>query len=184
MRGLRLAIADPPYLGRAHRWYGEGGRGHGGGRGRADEHPEAAAWDDPEQHRRLVDDLVSRYDGWAVAASPTSLPVYLAHAPADVRVLVWHRRNAQPSGERVLPRWEAVVVRVPETRRTYGTGLAVSDVLDAPISRSGFTGAKPSVWTRWVLDALGHDPAAGDTVDDVFPGSGAVTRELAAGVLL
>lgn len=33
---------------------------------------------------------------------------------------------------------------------------------------------KPAAWTRWVLDALGYDPAV-DEVHDLFPGSGAVT---------
>jgi hypothetical protein len=44
-------------------------------------------------------------------------------------------------------------------------------------------GAKPRAWTRWVLDMLGYDPES-DTVDDLFPGSGAVSNELAQGVLL
>lgn len=184
MPGLRLAIADPPYLGRAARWYGEGGRGHGGGRGRADEHADAAAWDNPATHRQLVADLTSTYDGWAIAAAPDSLPTYLTVAPADARVMVWHRTNAQPSGQRLRASWEAVITLVPPTRRTHGTGQHVNDVLVAPCPRTGFTGEKPPAWTRWVLAALGHDPAAGDTVDDLFPGSGAVARELATEVLL
>ena len=178
MTGLRLAIADPPYHGRAHRWYGPGGRGHGGGRGRADEHPDARAWDDPAQHARLVTTLTEQYDGWAIAATPSSLPTYLAHAPEDHRVLMWHRRNAQPSGARVLSRWEPVVAYIPRARRRYGDGITVSDVLDTPIQAMGFTGAKPDEWTRWVLDVLGHD-AERDVVDDLFPGSGAVARVLA-----
>lgn len=180
----RLAIADPPYLGRAQRWYGEGGRGHGGGRGRADEHPDARAWDQPAEHRALVARLADEFDGWAIAATPESLPLYLAAAPPDVRVLVWHRRNAVPSGARVAARWEPVVAYVPPACRAHGTGLPVSDVLDEPIRKQGFAGAKPPAWTRWVLDVLGYDAAAGDTVHDVFPGSGAVARELGAAVLL
>lgn len=183
MTGLRYAIADPPYLGRAARWYGPGGRGHGGGRGRADEHPDARAYDDPATHAQLVRRLTDEYDGWAIAADQASLPTYLAHAPSDARVLVWHRRNAQPSGGRVLSRWEPVIARVPRSRTRYRDGLAVSDVLDLPIPRSGFTGAKPPEWTAWVLAVLGVDHAR-DVVDDVFHGSGAVARALAQGVLL
>lgn len=43
-----------------------------------------------------------------------------------------------------------------------------------------FIGAKPQAWVEWVLDALGYDPTA-DTVDDLFPGSGAVGAALAQG---
>jgi hypothetical protein len=31
---MKFAIADPPYLGRAHRWYGIGGRAKGRGKGK------------------------------------------------------------------------------------------------------------------------------------------------------
>ena len=68
----RLAIADPPYLGRANRWYGTG-RGHAGGHGRADCHPYAALWDTEHAHLELLAELRDRYDGWAVALPPSSL---------------------------------------------------------------------------------------------------------------
>ena len=35
-------------------------------------------------------------------------------------------------------------------------------------------GAKPAVFCRWLFDLLGA--ACGDTLDDLFPGSGAVGR--------
>ena len=60
---MRLAIADPPYLGRADLWYGAG-RGHRGGVGRAAAHEAASEWDDPATHRRLVARLEAEYDGW------------------------------------------------------------------------------------------------------------------------
>lgn len=53
----------------------------------------------------------------------------------------------------------------------------MSDVLVAPVSRLGFRGAKPEVWTRWVLAAMSYDPAI-DTVDDLFIGSGSVGRAM------
>lgn len=168
---MRLAIADPPYLGRANRWYGTG-RGSGGGRHAAPPHPQAAEWDHPERHARLVADL-AQFDGWAIAAAASSLPVYLAAAPA-ARVLIWHMTNAAPSGSRVASRYEAVLVHVPPARRGRGSGAPrVSDVLTSSAPRSGFVGSKPPAWTRWVLDALGYDPGADELVD-LFPGSGAV----------
>jgi hypothetical protein len=173
-----MAIADPPYLGRAVRWYG-GGRASGAGRHRPDVHPDAAEWDRPERHAELVRQLRADFGAWAIAATPASLPVYLAAAP-DVRVLVWHRRNAPPSGARVRACWEPVLVSTP--RRGRGSGVLVDDVLDVAGIRAGFVGAKPARWTRWVLDVLGYD-AETDEVVDLFAGSGSVSAELLQGVL-
>ena len=39
-------------------------------------------------------------------------------------------------------------------------------------------GAKPAAVCRWIFDLLGAEP--GDTLDDLFPGSGAVSRAWAA----
>lgn len=173
---MRLAIADPPYLGRSTRWYGDG-RGHAAGRGRADHHADAVLWDDPQTHRDLMHKLVREYDGWALAGNLDSLGIYLRSAEllgVAVHVGVWHRGNAIPSGARVATQWEPVLFAVPESRAAHGAGLAVSDVLSAGIdNRAGFVGSKPPRWTRWVLDVLGYDPAA-DMLDDLFPGSGAV----------
>ncbi|WP_206672892.1 hypothetical protein, partial [Parasutterella excrementihominis] len=85
--------------------------------------------------------------------------------------------NAMPGGQRLISRWEAVIVFVPEGRRSRTSGPRVSDVLTTAIPQLGFTGAKPAEWTRWVLEALGYD-AASDTVADLFVGSGAVTSAL------
>ena len=178
---MRIAIADPPYLGRARRWYGVGGRGSGGGVHRADEHPAAADWDNPEAHTQLVARLLEDFDAWAIAAAPSSLALYLAAVPGNTRVMVWHRRNAVPSGARVRSCWEPVLVNTP--RRAYGSGLPVNDVLDAPAPTDGFAGSKPARWTRWVLDAIGYD-AETDTVSDLFNGTGRVGAEARHGTLL
>lgn len=172
---MRLAIADPPYLGRGERWYGNG-RGDYSGRGVADHHPEAGIWDSPGAHIDMVAKLVTEFDGFAIAASVDSLGLYLTACPADVHVMVWHRRNAPPTGNRVRRCWEPVIIRQPEGRRGRGSGFetVASDVLDAPAGRPGFAGAKPAAWTRWVLAALGYDSSADELVD-MFPGSGAVS---------
>lgn len=171
--GSRLVIADPPYLGRATRWYGQQGRGHGGGRGRADQHPHAHAWDDQAAHLALVEWLEEHADGWAIAATPSSLPVYLQAAPADVRVAVWVRGNAVPSGSRVRSVWEAVLVKIPGTRAGHGSGPRSEDVLTRGIGAGGFAGRKPVAWTHWILDMLGYTPGV-DVVLDLFHGTGAV----------
>ena len=170
---MKLAIADPPYLGRANRWYGDG-RGSSGGRHVADHHPEARRWDDPAEHVALVARLESEFDGWAIAAAPDSMRVYWPVLPFNTRVMIWHRRNAPPSGSRVGSMYEPVIVRVPDGRSGRRPELLeVADVLDHPAPRRNFAGAKPDVWTRWVLAALGY-LAGEDELTDVFAGSGAV----------
>jgi hypothetical protein len=171
---MRLAIADPPYLGRADRWYGAG-RGHRGGLGRATAHEAAAEWDNPATHQALVAQLEADYDGWVIAASADSLATYLPVCPPDVRVMVWHKGNAIPSGSRISNQWEPVIAKVPEGRRGRTVGSAVSDVLTAGISyRHNFVGSKPYPWTHWVLEVLGYQEDE-DEVHDLFAGSGAVT---------
>lgn len=177
---MRFAIADPPYLGRAVRWYG-GGRGASDGRGPADNHPEAAVWDTPERHLELVRELVEGFDGWAIACTPDTLALYLAAVPADTRVAVWHRRNAPPSGSRVRCAWEPVLVFTPESRRGRGWAV-VDDVLDAGAPRVGFAGAKPAEWSRWVLAMLAVE--ADDELVDLFHGSGSVAGVVNQGLLL
>lgn len=175
-----LCIADPPYLGRATRWYG-GGRGSGGGRHHApDVHPAAATWDYASTHTELVAQLDREYDGWAIAATAASLTTYLAAAP-DARVLIWNITNAAPSGSRIHTTWEPVIVRIPPGRTSRAAGLVVKDTLTAAAPRQGHVGQKPEAWTLWVLTVLGYTPDS-DTITDLFPGSGAVGR--AAAVLL
>ena len=186
---VRLAIADPPYLGRAGLWYGGKGRskqgtvGRAAGRGRLarEYHPDAHEWDDPAKHIALMVTMRDEYDGWVMACSGKTLAPLLGVADTlDARLAIWHVTNAIPDGARVRSVWEAVIYRVPDGRRAVGTGHRVPDLLSAPHPVSGFVGAKPDQWTRWVLDLMGYQP--GDEVDDLFPGSGAVTR--AMGVLL
>jgi hypothetical protein len=190
---MRLAIADPPYppifgerrdladgstrlttRSRARRWYGDGTRGRGDS-APADFHEDAARWDDLTEHRKLLEMLDSSYDGWAISTTPDGLGAYHP-LPVPARVMAWHRPRAMPGGLHLVSRWEAVIVLVPESRRARRPDAEpVSDVLTASPPGAGFPGAKPPEWTRWVLSALGYDPAT-DTVADLFPGSGAVGR--------
>lgn len=176
---MRLAIADPPYppfVGaggfkpRASRWYGDGQRSRTDRP--ADFHPEAREWDSPARHRALLEQLERDYDGWAIATAPDGLDAYRP-LPAAARVMAWIKPNAQPGAHRLLSMWEPVIVMPPKGRRSNRGVGAMSDVLTAPAPRVGFVGAKPAEWTRWVLAALGYDPAT-DTVDDLFAGSGLV----------
>ena len=181
---MRLAVADPPYLGRAALWYGGRGRPRNGSPGRAcgrgplspEFHPEAARWDDPHEHVGLMQRLAREYDGWAMAASSKTLHLVLpAAADLGARCAVWHVTNAIPDGARVRCVWEALLFQVPESRRATGVSMQVPDVLCAAHPKRGFVGSKPAQWVTWVLDLLGYDPDV-DTVDDLFPGSGAVAE--------
>lgn len=197
---MKLAIADPPYppmlserrdlagggtritsYSRARRYYGAGTRP--AYERPADFHPDAGEWDDPARHRQLLEDLRATYDGWAIATTPDGLGAYHP-LPIPARIMVWHRPNAQCGSNRLASKWEAVIVYTPEGRRAAKGPLQVSDVLTAGVEyKAGFPGHKPPRWTRWILDALGYDPDT-DTVDDLFPGSGAVAAAAAQGVLL
>jgi hypothetical protein len=187
---MKLCIADPPYLGKARMFYGEEDMAQMNFGGRinqmykADRHPEAHLWDDPETHKAMVDRLRADYDGWAIAMIPSSLRHYLQWVPEDIVIAVWHDPRVMPTGRHPRRRWEPVLVhRAPGRRTVNAVPVPVGDVLTAPHPQAGFAGAKPAAWTRWVLDMLGYNPDE-DTVDDLFHGSGAVAAEIAQGVLL
>lgn len=196
---MRLAIADPPYpphvaerydtatgtprlvvRSRARRYYGNGSREQKVLA--ADFHPAAAEWDDPARHRVLLEELLAGYDGWAIATSMDGLDAYRP-LPPGARTLIWRKLTSTRGGGRIANTMEAVIVYPHHTRRGRAHGQ-VPDFLQAePPAKSQFAGAKPPRWTRWVLDALGYDQET-DTVDDLFPGSGYVSTEIAQGVLL
>lgn len=205
---MRLAIADPPYppqlserfdtadgaprtviRSRARRWYGDGPRDRGGAKP-ADFHPDAGEWDRPARHRLLLEQLLDEFDGWAIATTPDGLACYHP-LPVSARLMVWNKLRPLPTGHRIATTWEPVILYPPKGRRSRPAAAdttrmyadQVPDVLTAAPPGAGFAGAKPEAWTRWVLDALGYDPDTDELVD-LFPGSGAVARAAAQGVLL
>ena len=177
---LTYCIADPPYLGRAERWYGPTGCGIANGKGRASSHEGAHLYDEKKTHHELVETLNRDYDGWAIAMSVHSLSTYLSIVETDsrngIRVAVWNKPSAVTSGSRIVNNWEPVLLKVPKSRRGHKKGLTCHDVLTCNPPRNGFIGAKPIEWTRWVLKMLGVQDQ--DEVIDMFPGSGMVTIAL------
>jgi hypothetical protein len=175
---VKLAIADPPYLGRAVRWYGQGGCGDGYGKNQADNHPEAHIWDEPKTHQALVKELEANYDGWAIAMTVHSLSTYLEVVKTDsrngIRVGAWHKPSAYPSGSRIGNYWEPVLFKIPQSRKSRNSGEPVKDFLSCNPLRKNFVGAKPPEWTEWVLSVLGYEES--DEVVDLFKGSGAVSE--------
>lgn len=165
---MRFAYADPPYYGMGARLYGA-------------HHPDAKRWDDQAAHLDLVATLRRDYDGWALSCLARDL-VWLLPAAGDVRVAAWVKPfgSGYKPGQRIIWGWEPVVFTTPRTREP---GTRVRDTLNANATQGrGLPGVKPAAFNRWVLDLLGYEP--GDTVDDVFPGSGGLGDQLRQGVLL
>ena len=163
-RPLRLAYADPPYPGKARLYRG---------------HPDYAGEVD---HAALIRRL-GLYDGWALSTSAAALPAVLALCPPAVRVAAWHRGERPTASWRPLNAWEPVIYhggrpvdpsRLPE-RRLDSLVHGISPLTTLP---GRVIGTKPAAFCRWVFTLLGAAP--GDTLDDLFPGSGAVTRAWAA----
>lgn len=158
MMDLTFAYADPPYVGCSDLY---------------PEHPDAARWDDPLEHVELMHNLDDALDGWALSASAPSLAALLHQAPAGTRVGVWvkpfaaYKRNI-----RVAYTWEPVLWHRATPRRPDEP--VGRDHLSCPITlRRGLTGAKPEAFEAWLRVLLGW--REGDTLLDLFPGSGAIT---------
>jgi hypothetical protein len=157
---MKFAYADPPYL--------------GCGKMYAAHHPDALTWDDPETHRALIDRLCDEYpDGWAMSLSSPSMRTILPMCPDDCRWGVWVKPFAvfKPN---VNPAYVFEPVIWRGGRRGDRTRPTVRDWISANITlRRGLTGAKPRAFCRWIFGLLGAE--RGDTLDDLFPGTGAVS---------
>lgn len=174
---MRFAYADPPYLGR-----GDFYRAH---------HPEALAWDDPETHRCLIEHLQTEYpDGWALSLAGDTLRTILPMCPPKARVGTWItdrprfagnknpvKRHCEPliwcggrgfeTGTRAAD--FIITKQVPRPAGESRNQMKREDVRKGDV----FLGRKPREFSRWMFMLLGAQ--RGDTLDDLFPGSGAVT---------
>jgi len=151
---LRVAYADPPYIGQAMKHYGES--------------PNAAEVD----HGELIDRLQG-YDAWALSLSSPTLRIILPMCPDSVRVAAWvkpfcsFKPNVNPAYA-----WEPVIF--DGARRRTRTEKTVRDWVSANITlRTGCAGAKPPEFCFWLFDLLGME--ADDKFDDLYPGTGGVT---------
>lgn len=157
---MKFAYADPPYVGQAKRHYSHD--------------PRCAEVD----HRDLVNRLIDEYpDGWALSCSSPSLQEILSICPSTVRVMAWvkpfcsFKANVNPAYA-----WEPVIVN--GGRRRSREQSTVRDWVSANIAlKRGLHGAKPKEFCYWLFDVL--NILRGDSLDDLFPGSGAVTSAFA-----
>lgn len=177
---LKLAYADPPYLGQCVKY----GHRH---------EPPYGCWDENRTHRNLLRHLHENYDGWAYSLSSTSLAHivgelranYTANVgphPSTVRIGAWTKTFcAHKANVRMAYSWEPVLF-VPGRDRSADGAAVGHDSLVEPITlQRGLVGAKSERFCRWVLDLLGY--IDGDYLDDIFPGSGVMCRVLAQGRL-
>lgn len=158
---MRFAYADPPYPGQAKQYR---------------DHPDYAGEVD---HHELIDRLERDYpDGWALSTGSKNLQDVLALCP-PVRVLIWRKQPGTPFGDKFMWSYEPVLLRGCRRPADY-----VPDVCEA--MPQGFLmsfrarpdqhvrGAKPEVFLHWLFRCMGLRPD--DELDDLFPGSGAVSE--------
>lgn len=162
---MRVAYADPPYLGCC------GLYDH--------HHPDGLCWDDPTTHRRLLEQLVE-YDGWLLHLSTPSLPtilplLYWARPHDDWRVMAWVKPFAAfKKNVSVAYAWEPVIVKPCRKPVVSGRVVMRDWIAESITLQRGLTGAKPEAVCRWAFEVLGMEPD--DELVDLFPGSGAVAR--------
>lgn len=152
----RFAYADPPYPGMAQKYYGT----------------------EEVNHVELVARLVAEYPaGWALLTSASTLQEVLAMCPAGVRVACWVKGPRPGVSWRPRSAWEPLIVAGGRPRR-LGVEEYSSDVLiwgGRQHSHPGaLIGMKSAAYAEWVFRQLGA--LAGDTLDDLFPGSGIIGR--------
>lgn len=164
---MKFAYADPPYPGQAQRHY-------------ADEAAADGRTAREVNHALLIRHLCDEYpDGWALSTSSPALQFVLSLCPDDVRVGAWvkpfavFRPNVNPAYA-----WEPVIFRGGRQPRSRDEPT-VRDWVSANITmQRGVPGAKPTGFCLWLLGLMGAE--FGDEMHDIFPGSGAVGRIIAA----
>lgn len=176
----RVAVADPPYLGRAARYYSASGWSFGTKerkrRPDVEHHDDAELWDRVSTWAALIRQL-NDFDAWALALSSDSLRHILPLCPVQTRIAAWHVSNYPPGSAGVVSSWEPVLLRGYAT-----SGPVVKDALLSAAPRRDFIGSKPDSWWRWILAMLDVDDA--DEVVDLFPGSHGGSQLIAQRVLL
>ena len=148
---LRLAFADPPYVGLSGYYVG---------------HPD---YNGEVDHAALVRRLFA-YDGWALACSVESLP-YILSLTGPRRVASWVRGARTSRARGPVSSWEAVIYQ--PARSVVANQVADSLVYHAHPRRTDpgrVMGSKPAPYWSWIFGLL--TARSGDTFDDIFPGSG------------
>lgn len=175
---IRFAYADPPYPGKARKYY----RDHADFAGEVD-------------HAELIELLEDEFpDGWALSTSAAALPEILPLCPEpksrgsaggglrrQFRLLAWCKPLSQPGGAPAPSfGWEPIILRGGrgDAQLAYPRDwLVCSPELYTlrPKPDDYVTGAKPPGFCRWLFTCAGLRPD--DELVDLFPGSNAVALE-------
>ena len=151
---MHIAYADPPYPGQARKHYNR----------------------EEVDHCALIRRLCDEWpDGWALSTSSSALQRVLEHCPPDVRIAAWVKPFCSfKPGVNPAYAWEPVIWRGGRQKRARSEAT-MRDWLSANITlKKGLSGVKPDAFSFWLFALLGMRPD--DTLDDLFPGSGAVSR--------
>lgn len=152
---MKFAYADPPYIGQAKKHYNS----------------------TEVNHVELIKKLMQEYpDGWALSCSSPSLHKILPICPSSCRIMAWvkpfcsFKPNVNPAYA-----WEPVIVYGGRARGR--TKLTIRDWVSVNITlKKGLCGAKPKEFCFWLFEVLGMEK--NDILDDLFSGTGIVTRAL------
>lgn len=150
-----FTYSDPPYLGCAHYY------------------PENQEVD----HAQLVENLMKySRDGWALSASSDSLAEVLALCPAEARVGIWIKGPRKSITHSPIKTWEPVIFYGGRKRHLDNPSISDSLIFGGRQSShpNAMIGMKPAKFSEWMFQLLGAEQ--GDTLHDMFPGSGAVKR--------
>jgi len=149
---VRVAYADPPYIGQAKKHYNS----------------------TEVDHLDLLREL-SEYDGWALSCSSTTLKEILSlpTCPNNVRIGAWikpfcsFKPNVNPAYA-----WEPVLF-IPARNGTRDEDTKRDWVSSVITLKKGLVGVKPEIFCMWLFDLLGLEVE--DEFYDLFPGTNAVT---------
>lgn len=156
---MKIAVADPPYIGCAHLY-----KDHADFAGEVD-------------HVALIKRLESEFDGWVLHASATAKSLAVL-APlvekTGARWMSWVKGFAAfKKNVSVAYAWEPVIVKAAR-KPVVSKRLVMRDWIQESITlRKGLTGAKPEAVCHWAFEMVGARPD--DELHDLFPGTGAVT---------
>lgn len=155
---MKVAYADPPYPGQSKKHYGD--------------HPDYAGEVD---HAELIERMERDYDGWLLHTSSVALRDVLPLCPESIRVMAWTKPFAAfKRNVSVAYAWEPVIVKACR-KPVVAQRAVMRDFVSEPITLArGLVGVKPEAVCFWAFEMLGLEPT--DDLDDLFPGSGAVTR--------
>ncbi len=147
---MKIAYADPPYLGCANLYH---------------EKQEV-------DHKKLILELET-YDAWALSCHSPSLKILLPMCPEHVRIAAWvkpfasFKPNVNPAYA-----WEPVLYKSIPRARSEPT---IKDWVSVNITfKKGLVGAKPPAFCYWLFRLLGAREE--DIFFDLFPGTGIVSR--------